>query len=209
VCACVRVCVCACVRVYMKDAEELFSIFTPSGEHLGEKKRHEVHRDGDVHKSVHGFLFTQDGEVLLQRRSMRKDTCPGMIDMSCAEHLCPGESYEQGMVRGLKEELGLSTDDIRLVLVRDEHFFELKTLNGIDREFQATYIIHSDAKLTLDPEEVTAAWFVDPKDLTRDIEKEPFEYTEWMKDEWRFIIGTEEGKNELKKMQRKVEKEKE
>ena len=51
-----------------------------------------------------------DGALLIQRRSPAKKIGAAQLDLSVAEHLQPGETYRQGALRGLWEELGIAVD---------------------------------------------------------------------------------------------------
>ncbi|MGI5887907.1 MAG: NUDIX hydrolase [Oscillospiraceae bacterium] len=102
---------------------EYFDIRNPDGSVTGRiKERSLVHRDGDLHGSVHIFIIrdNRDGthDVLLQRRSYHKDSYPGQLDTSCAGHLSAGDDYITGAIRECREELGLSIkeSDLRLIL---------------------------------------------------------------------------------------------
>lgn len=74
---------------------------------VGQEKRQIVHQTGLFHRGVHVFLFTPGGKLVIQRRSPRQDTFPGALDCSVSEHLQVGESYHDGAIRGLQEELGI------------------------------------------------------------------------------------------------------
>ena len=83
------------------------------------KPRGEVHRDGDWHRSVHIWLADRGelhagGRLLLQQRSVLKDTHPGMLDVSCAGHVTGADGVIETAVREMEEELGLrfSADDL-------------------------------------------------------------------------------------------------
>lgn len=54
-------------------------------------------------------------EVLVQQRSMRKKTHPGMYDISVAGHIDAGETPWETAVRECKEEMGLDIDEDQLV----------------------------------------------------------------------------------------------
>ena len=71
------------------------------------KPRGEVHRDGDWHRSIHLWLADANGRLLLQRRSLYKDTHPGMLDVSCAGHITEDDGVTETAVREAEEELGL------------------------------------------------------------------------------------------------------
>lgn len=73
------------------------------------------HATGLRHRTVY-VLLTRGGEVLLQRRAESKAVCPGCWDVTVAEHVQPGESYEAAALRGLREELGLHNQALRLAL---------------------------------------------------------------------------------------------
>ena len=88
-------------------AEEQFEIFDAAGNALGMAPRSRVHREGLWHRAANIFLFRSDSRLLVQRRHETKDVFPGAWDLSVTEHLIPGESYEQGAARGLREELGV------------------------------------------------------------------------------------------------------
>jgi isopentenyldiphosphate isomerase len=61
------------------------------------------------------FVVDQEGNVLVPVRSMDKDYLPGGYDFSCGENLKAGEEYDEGAVRGLREELELYGDEPREV----------------------------------------------------------------------------------------------
>lgn len=55
--------------------------------------RSEVHRDGDYHRAVHVWIYSEStGELLLQRRADCKDSWPGQWDISSAGHISAGDS---------------------------------------------------------------------------------------------------------------------
>lgn len=88
-------------------SDEAFETYDAEGRRAALAPRSRVHREGLWHKAASVFLFRPDGRLIVQRRSARKDVCPGAWDLSAAEHLQPGETYEQGAARGLREELGV------------------------------------------------------------------------------------------------------
>lgn len=69
--------------------------------------RGEVHRLGLMHRSVHILVFNSARAFFLQRRSMSKDSNPGLWDSSAAGHLDSGEDYLHCARRELGEELGI------------------------------------------------------------------------------------------------------
>jgi isopentenyldiphosphate isomerase len=92
---------------------ELIDILGPDGQPTGVvKSKADVHRDGDLHRSIHLWIVTPRG-LVLQKRSVRKENHPGLWDVSVAGHVSAGEDAADAVLREAEEELGL-------VLHRDE-----------------------------------------------------------------------------------------
>ena len=80
----------------------------PTGEIIS---RDIAHRDGVLHRTAHVWIVrrTDDGfDILLQKRSMEKESFPGFYDTSSAGHIPAGEELIPSALRELKEELGIS-----------------------------------------------------------------------------------------------------
>ncbi len=91
-----------------QSPDELFDVVDEHDHVIGQKPRAEVHARDLRHRAVHVFAFTPQGDLVLQKRSHLKDTCPGLWDSSAAGHLDVGESYADCAIRELGEELGLA-----------------------------------------------------------------------------------------------------
>ena len=122
--------------------DEVLEVFSEEGCLIGSAPRRQVHKDGLLHRAVYCFVFNQNGDLLVQRRSFKyasrclnskhlnvcclvgtlalfdpflknlKQLCskkigPGLWDISVAEHLNPGETFDSAALRGLQEELGI------------------------------------------------------------------------------------------------------
>ncbi|KAF5186034.1 Nudix hydrolase [Thalictrum thalictroides] len=89
--------------------EEHLDVLTKTGEKTGTSKpRGHVHRDGDYHRAVHVWIFSESTrELLLQRRADCKDSWPGLWDISSAGHISAGDSSLVTARRELDEELGV------------------------------------------------------------------------------------------------------
>lgn len=139
-----------------QDPAELFDLFEEDGTPLGRAKaRAEVHRDGDWHRSLHLWVLLRSSPeasplVVLQRRSMAKDTWPGAIDVAVTGHYRAGEGLEE-VLREAEEEIGLTigpADVTRMGLRRKRHRTE--TLE--DNELQDIYVsVQSRALSSLTP----------------------------------------------------------
>lgn len=101
---------------------ELFDVLTENGEPTGVvRERGVVHREGSPHGTAHIWVVRENAEsgydVLLQKRSSRKDSYPGCYDISAAGHVSAGDENLDTAVRELYEELGIAAapEDLQLV----------------------------------------------------------------------------------------------
>ena len=93
-------------------ADELLDIVNDSDEVTGQAMRSVVHQQGLWHRGVHVFLFNEQGEMLIQKRSADRANSPSLWDCSVSEHVKAGESYLEAAMRGLKEEMGVEGIEI-------------------------------------------------------------------------------------------------
>lgn len=87
--------------------QEYLDIINEQDEVIDKDTRKKVHELGLWHRGVHVFLFNQQGEMLIQKRSADRTSSPLLLDCSVSEHVQSGESYLDAAIRGLKEELGI------------------------------------------------------------------------------------------------------
>lgn len=93
-------------------ADEMLTQVTDSDEVIGPVSRRLVHGNPAlIHRSVHVLVLGTDGRLLLQKRSMSKDTQPGKWDTSVGGHVGFGQTYAEAARREAAEELGLELDD--------------------------------------------------------------------------------------------------
>jgi isopentenyldiphosphate isomerase len=122
------------------------------------KPKPHIHRDGDLHRSVHVWIITPDDRILVQRRAAVKENNPGLWDVSCAGHISAGESAIDAAIREAEEELGiaLESDELKHVATLRER----SVLNGgtyIDNEIHEIFVVRREVDLSslrLQPEEV-------------------------------------------------------
>jgi len=116
----------ALTRVYdshpLKDKPqndaEIFDVVDENDIPTGTATRAEVHSKNLHHRAVHVFVLNKNGDLWLQKRSLRKDKNPGVWDSSVSGHLDAGEDYLEAAVRELGEEIGIddaAADDLELL----------------------------------------------------------------------------------------------
>lgn len=74
-------------------------------------------KDGDYALYVHIFLYTPEGGFLIQKRSILKDTAPGVWDVTGGGVLA-GEESRDAAVRETAEEIGIPIQPDELCFVR-------------------------------------------------------------------------------------------
>ncbi len=109
-----------------------------------------AHKKGLPHASVHVWLLNHNDELLFQRRSLNKNTFPGLWDVSAAGHIGASEDPKKAALREVNEEIGIqlsAKDLIRVGLWHERHSHS----NGvIDDEIHIIYV----AKKAIDLEDV-------------------------------------------------------
>ncbi len=136
------------MSVEQNDPSELIEVFDAQGKPTGRAKtRAAVHLDGDWHQAFHCWILRHERhEVVLQRRSLAKDTFAGCWDASAAGHWRFGETAEQA-AREIAEELGIEVSFAELSY-RGREVASSRFDNGlIDREYHQVYVLESDRAL--------------------------------------------------------------
>jgi len=88
--------------------DEYIDIVTTSGDPTGKSAlKSEAHKNGWYHNTIHLWLFTSQGDILLQQRSHKKIIYPLLWDVSVAGHIDTGETFIEAALRETQEEIGL------------------------------------------------------------------------------------------------------
>jgi len=134
-----------------QDPDEVFDVVDADNRVVGRERRSVIHARGLLHRAVHLLWIRDDGRLCLQRRSFRKDSCPGLLSTSCAGHLDLGEDYLPAMVRELREENGVSAGpgELREVDAPPAHA-------DLGNEFVRVYLLGGDRPFSIHPPEVDA-----------------------------------------------------
>lgn len=163
-------------------AEEQFEILDEHGNPAGLAARSRVHREGLWHRAANVFLFRSDGRLLLQRRQSDKDVWPGAWDLSAAEHLKPGETYEEAALRGLHEELGIEGVLVEPLGDVAASRVEVPEAGVRDYELQQCFRAVYDGPVAPDPIEVAAIGSITLPELTAAFAERPEEFTPWFRE---------------------------
>jgi len=92
--------------------DEQVDILDEYGKPTGEScLKSEAHRKGLLHPTVHVWLYTTDGRILIQQRGKNKTTHPLLWDVSVAGHVGAGEKIVTAAIREVQEEVGLTISE--------------------------------------------------------------------------------------------------
>ncbi|MBO6046132.1 MAG: NUDIX domain-containing protein [Erysipelotrichaceae bacterium] len=155
---------------------ELFDIVDEQGHPTGEiVERSVAHANGICHRTAHIWIIKGD-QVLLQKRSLNKDSYPGEYDTSSAGHVMAGDEVIDSALRELEEELGIKATKDNLQYIGQFRIQYEEEFHGSmfkDNEVVFLYIYNKPVTiedLSLQPEEIeSVAWF-DFKDVMRVVE---------------------------------------
>lgn len=132
--------------------DEMLTLVTDDDRVIGPVPRRLAHGDPTlVHRSVHVLVIGRGG-LLLQKRSLSKDTQPGKWDTSVGGHVGYGQTYEEAARREAAEELGLSLDGL-------EFLYPSRIRNAVESENIRTYLHLSDGPFRPEPGEIDAIRF--------------------------------------------------
>jgi isopentenyldiphosphate isomerase len=132
------------------DPDELFDVYDGAGRATGTvRRRADVHRDGDWHRSFHCLVTSErDGaaRLIFQRRGAEKDTWPDKLDVTVGGHFRAGEGLED-VVREVEEEIGHSVTLAHLTYLGRHVYVGDQMPGTLDRELQDVYLWRSPLPL--------------------------------------------------------------
>ena len=124
--------------------EEFLEVYSPEGTKTGQKKsKSEIHRKGLFHSTVHVWIFTEEGNILIQKRSKKKELNPGVWDVSVAGHIKFNENIKKAAKRETLEETGININTKDLLKIGVYRSINIHP-TAIDKEFFHTYILKID-----------------------------------------------------------------
>ena len=164
---------------------EFFDILNESGQITNKiKERSLCHREGTFHKVVHTWIVRPNEydtfDILLQKRSMTKDSNPGCYDISSAGHIMAGNEVLPSAIRELKEELGIQAElsDLEFMFwcesnIQEEFYGQ----PFLDHELAGVYVYKKpvdETTLNLQKEEVeSVCWMEYEECLAHVLAKDP------------------------------------
>jgi len=153
---------------------EYLDIVDENDQVIGRDTRKNVHAQHLIHRGVHVFVINSQGEILVQKRSQKKDYYPGFYDASVGAQVLSGEAYQQAAVRETQEELGFKPQ--KLIKVGD-----YQSYSDRQRENRRLFVCFYEGPFKIDKKEVEWVRFYSPEKIEVEIKRGKKKFTEGFK----------------------------
>ena len=150
-----------------------------------------AHKKGHLHPTVHIWIITPKGKVLVQQRSFKKDTFPGLWDVSVAGHISAGETPLISALREIEEEIGLKVHEKELTYIGFKIGYHKHSDKLTDNELHHIYLLKKDVTLSnlkIQEEEVSAIKFIDLNLFEKELNDGKKQYVPHGKEYYQFIL---------------------
>ncbi len=145
----------------ISDNSEKLEIVDSEGRVIGLAERSELHGNPSlIHKVVHVLVFNRKGELLLQKRSRRKDVAPGKWDTSVGGHVGAGEAVLSAARREMEEELGITGCELR-------HLYRYLFSNSLESELLETFSCVHEGRIDFNRAEIDEVAFWELEKIRR------------------------------------------
>lgn len=132
---------------------EILEIVDSHGNTIATALRSEIHGNPSLlHKVVHLLVFNDAGELLLQKRSLKKDVAAGKWDTSVGGHMSPGEDLITAAKRETEEELGIIPDELKFL-------YSYIHSNSYESELVHTYSCRHNGPFSFNRDEIDEVRF--------------------------------------------------
>ncbi len=147
---------------------EYLDILDEKGEFTNKiASREECHEKGYWHRAVYCFIFNNNGDVLLQKRSASKKLWPNLWDVTAGGHVLAGEFGEQALIREVKEELGIEIESENIRYLVGSSSTNIQG-NIINNHYNECYIVTKDVDIKdvkLQSEEVSEIKWISKEEI--------------------------------------------
>jgi isopentenyl-diphosphate delta-isomerase len=142
----------------------------------GTMEKMEAHEKGLLHRAFSVFIFNRRGDMLLQRRALKKYHSGGLWTNACCSHPNPDEDVHHAAVRRLKEELGFET----ILQKAFEFTYRSEYSNGLtENEFDHVFTGEYNGAIQADPKEVSDYCYKSIEDIRQSLSTNPEKFTTW------------------------------
>lgn len=164
----------------MHSEAEFVVLLNAAGQPVGTAAKAEVHtRDTPFHLAFSCYILNAQGQVLVTRRALEKQTWPGVWTNSVCGHPAPEEGFEAAVQRRARFELGLEVTEVREVLP-DFEYRAVDVTGLVEWEKCPVFVAQAVGEPDVNPAEVGDFVWVKPRDLFAAVDGAPFAFSQWM-----------------------------
>lgn len=139
------------------DQQELLIVVDEDDNILDYLPRKTVHEQKLLHRTISISVFNDQGQILLQKRSNKKDNNPGKRANAAGGHVNKGKEYEETAHNEIQEELGVNPD---LILVK-----KIRINDPVHTTMTSIYKTHSNGPFKFNTEEIDEIKFYSQEQL--------------------------------------------
>ena len=173
-------------NVVSYDDEKLIMVDLHDNE-IGTLSKLECHqKDGILHRAFSIFLFNEQGQLLLQQRSVKKNLWPSFWSNSCCSHPRQGEDILEAAKRRLNDELGLN--EVKLEFIYKFSYEAAYKDIGSENELCSVFLGVINQKVNFNHNEIEQIKYINVSDLLIDMDART-DYTPWFIMEWKALIS--------------------
>ncbi|MEY8463050.1 NUDIX domain-containing protein [Streptococcus merionis] len=152
---------------------EIWDIYDQKNQLTGQTiARKDVHllKEGHFHACVNALLRDEAGNILVQQRSLQKETNPGVWDIFTGGSILAGENPDQGITREVAEELGLINLDFHY------HGYDVRAdIKSIMHYYTAVIPEESKSNIVIQKSELAQVIWLSVQDAVDLVKDRPFD----------------------------------
>lgn len=153
------------------------------GSPIGRMPKDLVHTDDTpLHLAFSCHVLDTAGRLLVTRRSLSKQTWPGVWTNSFCGHPRPGEQLPDAVRRHARSELGIRLTGLECVLP-DYRYRAVDAGGIVENEICPVHVARIDGALRPDPAEVVEWSWADPGALATAVAAAPFAFSPWLREQ--------------------------
>lgn len=167
---------------------EYIVLVDEAGNEIGTAPKLESHHlHTPLHKAFSCYVFDGYGNFLVTQRALSKKVWPGVWTNSVCGHPGPGESDEAAIARRALDELGMTVQDIAVLL--PNYRYTTPPFDGIiENEICPVYAARLADGPQPNPDEVEGLTWLPWADYIADITANPDKYSYWAKDQLKQLL---------------------
>ena len=151
----------------MSNPLEMLEVVDNNDNVIRTETKEKIHDEELLHRDVHIWFITPNGEIVFQHRSKSKNLLPDKLDATVAGHVELNDSYEKTAIKECKEETGVDIDVNKLVFLIKNKKSTINHINGKSHNTIGTQYAYlydgqiSDLKVEKEDGEGFELWKID------------------------------------------------